>query len=488
MGERTRGRGQPQPARPQGSADILVTPVRWTIRGEAEAIAPNRPPLRIWGGIPGEQERVKVVHRGEHSVAGRIVEPTTPSPYRRDPRCEKYAPCGGCPLMHVTPDGQELAHRSLVTDALAESGIQAPIGMYHGSPDGDYRHVVKLGVGRSDMQRLRVGAWGRGDRRIVPIPNCTVAAPVLRKTMAQVAHWILEMDIWPWDPVTKQGTLRAVVLRASRTSNEVMVTLVVGRNTPKLVELAEQISQSVAEVVGIWMHLNEDPGNNIYTRDDQGVIGILPLRGRDWIEEKLNGVTYRIGPGDFFQTNPAVAEVLFQRVVERLDPTPEDVVIDLYCGVGGITLQAAGKAGFVLGIEEIDGAIARAKESTRINRSNAEFQVGQVVEVLPELAKRFAGTRPLVSVNPARRGLEEGVVQAIAELAPARVVYVSCNPKALARDIAAFQALGFRLEGDLELFDMFPNTAHVEVVATLLGPESEEPKRRAPRRRALRGA
>jgi 23S rRNA (uracil1939-C5)-methyltransferase len=468
--------------------DHRLTPTHWNPRGEAEGVGPRGLPVRVWGGIPGEEGSIKVLHVGDHSTAAKWRGADQPSPWRREPACDKWAPCGGCALMHVTAAGQEQARRDMVARAFEAEGIAAEFGTFHRCPDGEsnFRHVVKLGLEFSEAGRLRVGAWGRNDRHIVPIPHCNVAAPVLRKTIASIAHWILTLEIWPWNPDTGQGTLRAVVLRASRTTGEVLVTLVAGKHTKALSELAERLHDGVAEVAGVWFHLNDEPGNAIFTRDGEGVIGVSPLSGSDHIEEKLNGVTYRIGPGDFFQTNPAMAEVLFRRVVERMAPGPDDAVVDLYCGVGGIALQVGAKAGFVVGVEEVEGAVTRAREASRLNKSNAEFHAGQVLEILPELAKRLARTRPIVSVNPARRGLEEGVVEAIAGLSPARLVYVSCNPRALARDVARFQALGFRLDGPVELFDMFPHTPHVEVVAVLAGPVGDGSAGRAPRRKVIR--
>ncbi|MBA2320893.1 MAG: 23S rRNA (uracil(1939)-C(5))-methyltransferase RlmD [Deltaproteobacteria bacterium] len=468
--------------------DHRLAPTHWNPRGEAEGTGPRGLPVRVWGGIPGEEGSIKVVHVGEHSTAARWRGAQEPHPHRRDPMCEKWTACGGCSLMHVTRMGQELARRDLVARAFAAEGVAAEIGQFHESPDGErnYRHVVKLGVEFSDTGRLRVGAWGRGDRRIVPIPHCNVAAPVLRKTMASIAHWIIELAIWPWDPNTGQGALRAVVLRASRTTGEVLITLVAGKHTKAMGELAERVHEGVAEVAGVWIHLNDEPGNAIFTRDGDGVVGVSPLSGRDHIEEKLNGITYRIGPGDFFQTNPGMAEVLYRRTVERMAPGPDDAVVDLYSGVGGIALQVGTQAGFVVGVEEVEGAVNRAREVSRLNKCNAEFQLGQVIDVLPELGRRLARTHPIVSVNPARRGLEPGVADAIAALAPSRIAYVSCNPRALARDIARFQTHGFHLDGPIELFDMFPHTPHVEVLALLAGPAAEASAGRAPRRKVIR--
>lgn len=389
--------------------------------------------------------------------------------------------------MHVDAEGQHEAHRALVTAALQAEGLdEVQVGRVHARGGlQDFRHVVKLGVGWSDQGRIKVGAWARNTRDIVPIPRCTVAAPVLNRVMVSLAHHIIDMGIKPYDPATDRGVLRAAVLRASRTTGEVLLTLVAGRRTRQLTELAEVVGQACGELVGVWLHLNQEPGNAIFVRDPEGRVGVLPLGGREWIEERIGSVTYRIGPGDFFQTNPAVAEALYARTIERLDPSGEDAVVDLYCGVGGLALQAAQRAGFVVGVEEVDGAVQRAREVARLNRLNAEFVSGQVQDVLPDLARRLEGTRPLVIVNPARRGLEEDVVRHLVDLKAARIAYVSCNPRAMARDLVRLAEAGYRA-GEVELFEMFPNTAHVESLVTLEAPGQPEPGRRAPRRRVVR--
>ena len=179
--------------------------------------------------------------------------------------------------------------------------------------------------------------------------------------------------------------------------------------------------------------------------------------------------------------------MLYTRTLDRLEVGRDDTVVDLYSGVGGLALQAAKRgAGFVLGVEEIEGAVARARSAARANRLKAEFVAGRVDQVGPDLTKRLVGTGPLITVNPARRGLEDGVVEQIAELKPRRVAYISCNPTALARDLRHFEKHGFKPSGGIELFDMFPNTPHVECLAILEGQPSDTPRRRAPRRKVVR--
>lgn len=468
---------------------VEVTPERWLPRGDAVVNEPGLLPLVVWGGIPGERARVRIGHRGAHQVRAEWVSSPEPDPHRVAPPCEKYAACGGCPLMHLDPRGQIGVRMALIRDALDAAGLDdVEIAPWTPSPDGadGFRQVVKVGFGASDTGRTKIGAWGRHSRRIVPIPDCVVAAPVLRKVMASLAHHTLELGIPPYDPDTGRGVLRSAVLRASRTTGEVLVTLVAARRDRAIGELAEALGRGVNAVVGVWLHLNDGQGNAIFTRDDQGVVGVVPLAGKEWIEERLNDVVYRIGPGDFFQTNPATAEVLYARIIDRLGLEKGDALVDLYCGVGGVTLLAAKHAGFALGVEEVDGAVQRAREAARINKVAAEFVSGRVLEVVPDLARRFEGARPVVVVDPARRGLEPGVIDAICALDPRAIAYVSCNPTAMGRDLADLVARGFTL-GPVEPFDMFPQTPHVECVVIARAPDAARPDtRRAPKRQLAR--
>lgn len=470
-------------------AQVEVTPGEWMPRGEVRVDVPGRLPLLVFGGIPGERSAVRITARGHHQVRADWVSSAAPDRHRVTPPCERYKSCGGCPLMHLDPAGQAGARRWLVHRALAAEGLgDVPVAPLVASPDGTtgFRHVVKVGFGRSATGRVKIGAWGRNNRDVVPIPECHVAAPVLKRVMVSLAHFTLALELPPWDG--REGLLRAAVLRASRTTGEVLVTLVASRKDRALVELAEEIARGVPEIVGVWLHLNGEEGNAIFAKDDQGVVGTLPLVGRDTIEDRLGGVTYRIGPGDFFQTNPSVAEVLYARVLEEMQVGPADAFVDLYSGVGGFALQAAGKAGFSLGVEEVEGAVLRSREAARANRLNAEFLWGPVVEVLPEVGQRLRGTRPKVVVDPARRGLEPGVLDAIEALRPAAVGYVSCNPVAMARDLARWVAKGWTL-GPVTPFDMFPHTAHVETFVVARPPDADVPAedpRRPPVRKLVR--
>ena len=308
-----------------------VIPDRWTRRGEAARDKDGRT-LVMWGAIPGEKAEIKIVHEGKNQDFGLFEQSPEPSPWRVEPPCDRYNPCGGCPWMHMNAAGQEASHRQVVREKLDEVGLSdVSLGSWHPSPDGSigFRHVVKVGVGKSDMGHLRVGAWGRRDRRIVPIPQCNVAHPDLAATMRALAHHVIELRLWPYEPETDRGVLRSAVLRRSRTSGEILLTLIAGRWVKDLRQLAEEVCAQAPNIAGVWVHFNDDPGNAIFQPDEEGLIRCRPLLGKETIEEVIGGIRYGIGPSDFFQTNPSVAEVLYSRVLDRLDLNENTSFVDL---------------------------------------------------------------------------------------------------------------------------------------------------------------
>jgi 23S rRNA (uracil1939-C5)-methyltransferase len=465
---------------------VYETPTKWNSRGEA-VLEGNGRKLVSFGAIAGEKAKLHVVHEGRNQDLAIFSGSKTPSPHRVEPPCDRYSVCGGCPLMHMDAKGQASAQRWLLRNALDTNGLHdVGISARHDCPDGDenYRHVIKVGFGRSDQGRPRMGAWGRRNRNIVPIPKCNVAAPVLRHVMVSLAHWSQEMNMYPYEVETDRGVLRAAILRASHTTGEVLVTLIVGRTPRNLTDLAEEVARAVSEVAGVFAHINAEPGNGLFDYDEEGAVLTKRLCGKQFIEETIGDISYRIGPGDFFQTNPSVAKVLYARVLDRLDLQKDEPFVDLYCGVGGLALQAAKRTGWSLGVETVQGAVTRARDAAHRNGVTADFMAGDVLELLPELRKRHANLHPVISVNPARRGLEPGVVEEIIKWEPRRIAYVSCNPERMAEDLAKFHSAGFSVE-DVEMFDMFPHTAHSECLVTLT-PKHAVVAARAPKRKLVR--
>lgn len=471
-----------------GSRDFQITPQRWLPRGEA-MVQGRQKQLVLWNAIPGEPAIAHLFHEGTHQDLARVLRPAgRPHPWRRTPPCDRFNVCGGCPLMHLVPEGQTDVRLQLVREALAEHGLQpyAPRELVP-SPDGDrdFRYVARLAVGFSDEGHLRVGAYGRGSHHVVPIPECLVTTPQIREVMKVIAHHVRELELYPYEPERERGLLRYFVLRQSRLTGELLVTVVAAKKVALLWELAERIAAGMNAVVGVHLHLNDGPGNAIFLRDSQGTGDTTRMRGKDTLEEGLGEIRLRVGPGDFYQTNPGMAEVIVGDIVKMLDDYAEHPAVDLYCGVGGIALSLAKAHGYTFGVEVLPGAVERARENAAHNRLSAEFAAGEVADLLPEIARRLAGTAPVVNVDPARRGLEPAVIDGIRALEPALLTYLSCNPRTLARDLAEFVSHGWKVD-EVRAYDMFPQTSHVELLARLSPPEPPSAARRPPRRKVVR--
>jgi len=468
-------------------AHKIVTPRAWNNRGEAVVFDP-RPSVAVWSGIPGERARVRVVYAGRNRIEAKWVSADRPDESRVQPPCPRYDLCGGCPLMHLDAEGQADARWEIVRGQLDLAGLQdVPVEGLVPSPDGlaGHRTSLKLIVGYSGRGGVRIGAPGRGTRQPIPIPECSVVTETLRRLMRTVAGRVIDLDIWPYEE--GRGLLRYVVARQSRATGEVLLTLVGSKQDRLLTQLALEVAKRIDEVVGVHLHLNTAPGNNIFDRDEEGEVHTRLLVGVQTLTEVLAGITYRVGPGDFFQTNPGLADRVVRDVVALADPEDGVPIVDLYSGVGGFALALAGHTGWALGVEELGGAVRRARQSASAQRIPAEFLHAPVLDALPDLARRLTGRRPVVVADPARRGLEEGVIDGVLGLDPERVILVSCSPTALARDLAIFRARGWTLER-VRPYDMFPNTPHVELVTRLRPPDGGARGRvgRGPRRKVVR--
>jgi 23S rRNA (uracil1939-C5)-methyltransferase len=469
----------------------VAMPERWSAQGEAVLEARDGRLVAVWAGIPGETGECTTWHAGRNKVEARFEKPVgEPHESRRRPPCTRFDACGGCPLMHMEPDWQRRARRAIAKAAFAPEGLQDLVpSEVVPSPGGDegYRHVVKLNAGRSDDGRPRLGTYRRSTHKVLPIPECNVATPLLRKVMRVVAFQYIEADVWPYEEQSGDGVLRHVVLRQSRATGQVLVTLIVTRIDGQVRRLADAIQAAHGAIAGVCAHINERPGNAMFAPPDPEDTRppFKRLAGSPTIEDTLLDVRLKIGPGDFFQANPAAADRIATDLLEMLSPWKDRPALDLYCGVGGFTLLLAKAHGWALGAEVVPGAVARASENARLNHVGAEFTHGKVLDLLPAVAQRMQGRAPVVLLDPARRGLEDGVIDAVGSLDPSAIAYLSCNPRSMARDLSEFLRAGWHVES-LRAYDMFPQTSHVEMLALLLPPVPPEPSRGAPRRRLVR--
>ncbi len=389
--------------------------------------------------------------------------------------------------MHLEPEAQDDARLSIVADLFSQHGLRAPVPTeVIASPDGveNYRYVVKMACGRSDWGRPRLGAYERDSHKILPIPNCRVATSALRRAMGTVTHHILESGMPPYDAKEDKGVLRHVIIRESRLSGKMLVTLVCARRPRDAKDLADEIAQSLSTVAGVHLHINAYPGNNIFHVED-GRIGTVNLTGESTVEDEIAGMRMRFGPADFFQANPGTADLIVRDVLALSEDLADRPVVDLYSGVGTFSLPLAARHPWVGGVEFAVVAVERARENAARVKVPAEFFAGTVAERVQDLIPRVSSSAPVVVLDPARKGIEDEAFDPIERLRPARMLYVSCNPAALARDLAEWTKRGWTVD-EVRAYDMFPQTAHLEMLAVLSPAVVPTPERGGPRRRLVR--
>lgn len=469
-----------------GGEEIVVVPEGWLSRGEAFVRGEGRQ-LVIFGGIPGERARVRLIERGQHQTRARFVRPQGgASPDRVEPACDRYAPCGRCPWMHLSEAGQDRARRALLADALVEAGVSVadnrgvePVLRTAGTA----MHSVELFAGWSDDRHLRIGVPARDGRRLVAIPSCTLATDSLRTLMTATAHHARVLEVWPWED--GRGSLRGVFARQSSTTGELLVTFVFARPSPYGKALAEAIAGQQAEVAGAFVHWNETPGPLLAPHPETGDLEASLVYGRSSIEEEVGGLRLRLGALDPFPQFPTAGARSWVEAVRLLAPQKGDTVVDIGSGLGARTLLLAREAGWALGIDPRDALVRRARDNATLNGVSADFVPSNLAIGLEDAQERLQGRRPLAVLDAGPKGVDAPTMDALLAVDPRRILLVSTNTRALARDAGRFVARGFRLSRVVPV-DTLPNATYSDTLALLESPDASPPALRAPRRRTVR--
>jgi len=393
---------------------------------------------------------------------------TDPTPPRAAP-CPHYPHCVGCPLIG-RPYGEQLAvKQQRVTEALAAVPRLADVVVppVVGSPQAfGYRNQAKLVV-RQARRGLLMGIYRPGSHQVVDIRLCPVHHPLIRPVLEAVAGAIERFAIPVYDERSQTGLLRYVVVRASSWTKSVQVILVTHAQTvPNQRDIVRALLR-VRGVRSVVQNVNPEPGNVVFGRQ------FLPWTRDHTLVERIDFLKLTAHAGSFLQANVAVARKLYRQALAWAAPAADETCADLYCGVGALAFYLATQARHVVGIEESAVAVTDAKANIRMNGyHNVRFQCGPVAAVLPEVAARL-GRIAVVTLNPPRKGADAATRAAIVACAPRRVVYVSCEPVTLARDLDWFAEHGYRTTA-VQPFDMMPQTEHVECVA-LLEPDASGP-------------
>jgi len=419
--------------------------------------------VRVHGALPGERVIARVEHAGQHRVVAERVKILEPSPVRRPSPCSHIPECDGCPLIEMEYGAQLEWKKGLVENHVRRYAVLAGTEILPVLPSPNqlhYRNSAKLVIAGKFANPV-IGIYRRESHDILDISDCSLHHPLINRIAAVVKRGIIKGKIPIYSPRSEQGLLRYLVVRVAENENRAMVVLVTARRSyNELHHLAELIRKEVPEVAVVVQNVNATTGNVIIGAKD------FFHTKQTSLEASIGGIRFLVSPRSFFQVNSGSAGVIYDQVRRFAKLTGKETVLDLYCGIGAISLFLASGAREIVGIEIVDAAVEDAILNARINRvRNCEFEAGDVVEQLRWIVE--SGRHPdLVVLNPPRKGCEEKVLKQVATLGAPSLIYVSCSPASLARDLVILDGAGYRAEL-IQPVDMFPQTPHVESVAIL---------------------
>ena len=431
---------------------------------EGEGIAKiNDFTIFVPNAIKGEKVKILIVKVLKSYGYGKIIDLLEKSIDRVKSDCDTYKRCGGCSLRHIkyekTLEMKQNAVQSLVNKILKkEIEVQKTLGMekpYY------YRNKAQYPVGKNSEGKAQIGVFANRTHEIIPIQECYIQ----NKKSQEVAKFVIEFinanNISVYNEKTRKGLVRHIVTKVGVKTNEIMCVLVLnGKEIPKEKELVTEVTKKFPEVKTIVKNINTQNTNVVMGKEN------IVIYGSGYIKDQLGKYIFKISPHSFYQVNPIQAENLYNIGVQAANIDKNDIVFDLYCGIGTISLFMAQYAKKVYGIEIVEQAIQDAKENAKINNiENAEFIAGDVENVLDDLIKIKKVIPDVIMIDPPRKGMDNKSVENILNIKPKKLVYISCNPATLVRDLA-------KLEEEYEVktikpVDMFPFTSHVECVCVM---------------------
>ncbi|MFT5170604.1 MAG: 23S rRNA (uracil1939-C5)-methyltransferase [Candidatus Marinamargulisbacteria bacterium] len=434
---------------------VNVEVSEWAEKGLALGVLDNQSVVLPFSA-PGDSGWVHITKPGRSRAFAKWETLEKSASCRVKAPCDVFGKCGGCQLQHVDAGTQSTYKENRVTTAFQVAGLPEPDIFVHPvtMPVG-YRNKVQFSFAKSREGQVLVGLTAPRSQRVIDAQNCEIAHPLINKIVAQVRQFMFENEI----PIFDEGYpgMAHLVVRVGIHTNEAMVGLV--SNLGELPEQEKMVAllRSVPEVKSIYHVKNPDPTWQILAGED------VLLWGSPTIKETLGGIDLEISLRSFFQANPSASEVLWARVIALMNPQSSDTILDLYCGTGTIGLFLAKGAGQVIGIESSKEAVKNAEQNAKANSiTNCRFVAGDVDQEMEKITEACKG----VVLNPPRQGASSAVLAAIIKEKIETVVYVSCAPDSLSRDLKILSEAGYKIES-VECVDLFPQTYHVETVVLL---------------------
>lgn len=418
----------------------------------------------VEGGLIQDKVKVRISKSKKNYAVGDIVEILEKSPFRVDRICsDDLKDCGGCQIQELDYNKQLELKTNEVKQVISRIGklenveIHETIGM---QSHCRYRNKAQFPI-QNINGSTAIGFYKKKSHDVIPTDMCVIQHDINDKIIKIIKTYIQAYNVSIYNEMTHTGVLRHLVTKVGFTTNEVMVVLVAnGTKLPHLNELASVLQENIPGFKTLVLNINKDKTNVILGKENKVIYG----NGK--INDYIGDLVFEISPLSFFQVNPVQTEVLYNKALEYAELKENDTVFDIYCGIGSISLFLAQKATKVYGIEIVEDAIKDAKINAKLNNlNNVEFYVGKAEEVVPKMYSE-GKTANVVVVDPPRKGCDEKVLDTIVSMKPDRVVYVSCNPSTLARDLAYLDERGYKCV-EIQPVDMFPHTMHVECCALM---------------------
>ena len=418
--------------------------------------------------VPGDVAEIKIIKVGSSYSVGKVEKFISLSDKRVNGRCDNSL-CRSCAYKCLSYEYEKGLKEEAVRQIFKKAGLpEVKIASLVGSPiEKEYRNKAQYPIARGKNGEYIIGFYAPKSHRVTEAADCPLAPEIFGKIIEVLRGFFKKQDLSVYDEESGQGLLRHIYLRRGEISGEVLLTLVInGDSLPHSTELVSLLTDNFPELVGILLNEN--------TLDTNVVLGekFTALYGRDYIFDTLGGVALKITAPSFYQVNREAAELLYAKAKELAAPTKDDLLLDLYCGAGSIGLSMADEAGEVIGIEIVESAVECATFNAEINHiNNASFYAGDASDTkkILEPAEKVRGEkiRPdIVVFDPPRGGTTEELIQHISGLKPKRIVYISCNPATLARDMVVFKRYGY-VGNEVTPYDLFPMTGHVETITLL---------------------